>query len=341
MKKLYCVFSFAYLLFTTSCNNWLDITPQGQVEAEDLYATTKGCNSAVGGIYYTLSSSSLYGQNLSYGLIDVLAQYYDFSTNTSHNYYQLAQYDYADQSAVGAFGTIWHELYYAVAQCNAFIEYSAPHRDKIGNYELLLGEVYGLRALAHMQLFELFGPVIHTVADLSKPSIAYRTVYNNVSQSFDSGETVLTKAAEDLTQALELLKNDPLRDSETGRRGDMNTSVLDYQDVLNYRGARMNYFCVTGLLARLEMLRKNPDMAYTYATRVMEEAEGIITLIDKANIMNDNVSSDHNYSTEMLGSFYVNNLYELTNPLFGMDGETSESGQFIFGYRSEPVGYLA
>lgn len=57
--------------------------------------TTKGCNSAVGGIYYTLSSSSLYGQNLSYGLIDVLAQYYDFSTNTSHNYYQLAQYDYA------------------------------------------------------------------------------------------------------------------------------------------------------------------------------------------------------------------------------------------------------
>lgn len=69
------------------------------------------------------------------------------------------------------------------------------------------------------------------MADLSKPSIAYRTVYNNVSQSFDSGETVLTKAAEDLTQALELLKNDPLRDSETGRRGDR---ILQYLIIKMY-----------------------------------------------------------------------------------------------------------
>lgn len=57
---------------------------------------------------------------------------------------------------------------------------STPYRDDIDNYNLLLGEVYALRAFAHMELFELFGPVIHTKADLLKNAIAYRTAYNNV-----------------------------------------------------------------------------------------------------------------------------------------------------------------
>ena len=60
-------------------------------------------------------------------------------------------------------------------------------------------------------------------------------------------------------------------------------SVIDYQDVLNFRGARMNYFCVLGLMARLEMLRQNPEDAYVYATQVLKECEGIISLVDKAN----------------------------------------------------------
>lgn len=96
-------------------------------------------------------------------------------------YYQAAQYDYENQTVVSAFGNVWSNLYYAITQCNAFIEYSTPYRDDIDNYNLLLGEVYALRAFAHMELFELFGPVIHTKADLSKSAIAYRTAYNNVS----------------------------------------------------------------------------------------------------------------------------------------------------------------
>lgn len=321
MKKLCCILFIAGCLFN-SCNNWLDVTPQGQIEAEDLYKTTKGCNSAVGGIYYVFAGSNLFGQALSYGMLDVLAQYWDFAASTDHVYYQASQYDFSDQTLISMCDNAWGDLYYAIAQCNAFIEYSEPYRESIDNYNLLLGEVYGLRALAHMELFELFGPVIHTQADLQKEAVAYRTVYNNISQGFDTGATVLENAAKDLTQAITLLENDPIRSGETGRTGDGNTSVIDYQDVLNFRGARMNYFCALGLMARLEMLRQNPEEAYAYATQVMEEADGIISLVDKANIMNDNESSDYNYSTEMLGSFYVNDLYTASGNLFGMGGHT-------------------
>ena len=256
MKKLLSILSIACLTLFPSCNDWLDVTPQGQVEAEELYETTQGCNSVVTGIYHTLSSSSLFGQNLSYGLIDIMAQYWDFSTNTSHIYYPATQFDYDDTNVDGQITTMWQQLYYAITQCNAFIDYSDPYKENIKHYDLLLGEVYGLRALAHMTLFELYGPVIHSTADLQKSAIAYRTEYNNVSKNFDTGEVVLQKAAEDLNRAIELFAEDPIRDPENSRRADLNTSVLDYEDVLNFRGARMNYFCALGLMARLEMLRK-------------------------------------------------------------------------------------
>lgn len=323
MKKLLYTVSLVGILSFSSCNDWLNVDPQGQVEAEELYKTTQGCNSAIGGIYHTFSSSTLYGQNLSYGLLDVLAQYYDLSTKTNNKYFPLTSYNYQDQEATSSFESIWHDLYYAITQCNAFIHYSDPYKNSIGNYNLLLGEVYGLRALAHMELFEIFGPVIHTKSDLQKSAVAYRTSYNNISQPFDTGDVVLQKAADDLNRALELLADDPIRDPNVGRTGDTNNSVLDYQNVLNYRGARMNYFCALGLMARLEMLRKNPDVAYTYATRVITESKDILSLIDKSNIMGTQDSRINNYSTEMLGSFYVNNLYDMTNIMYGMGGKTT------------------
>ena len=181
-----------------------------------------------------------------------------------------------------------------------------------------------------MTLFELYGPVIHSTADLQKSAIAYRTEYNNVSKNFDTGEVVLQKAAEDLNRAIELFAEDPIRDPENSRRADLNTSVLDYEDVLNFRGARMNYFCALGLRARLEMLRKNPTAAHTYATRVIQESEGILSLIDTNIIANNTNMSDWNFSTEILGSFYTNNLYDLTDDFFQMGENAGNTNNVIF-----------
>ena len=90
----------------------------------------------------------------------------------------------------------------------------------------------------------------------------------------------------------------------------------------------MNYYGVLGLLARLEQLRLNQDQAYIYAKRVIDEVEETkaITLIDKADIESTVDSwKDLNYSCEMLFSLYTNNLYEMTNVTFYMDGESGDS----------------
>lgn len=306
----------------SSCNSWLDVTPQGQVEAEELYETAKGCNSALGGIYYILTSSTLYGQNLSFGMMDALAQYYEpvVSTNTNHTYYELSLYNFDYASNVSRFNSVWSSMYQAITECNAFIHYLEPNASRIEYADLMLGEAYALRAFIHMELFEMFGPVVRTKSDLQKKAIAYRNEFDVTARLFNTGDEVLDYAETDLQKALELLKGDPIK--SYGRRGDANESLLDYYEVLNYRGGRMNYFCALGLLARLEMLRLNKDEAYGYALRVMEEAKNVISLIDKRGIeTTSEMGKDLNYSTEMLGAFYVNDLYTLTNAIFRMEGD--------------------
>lgn len=310
----------------TSCNSWLDVTPQGQVEAEELYETEKGCNSALGGIYYTLTSTTLYGQNLSFGMMDALAQYYEptVSINPNHVFYELSLYNFDYSSNVSKFNAIWSGMYQAITECNAFIHYLEPNMGKIENSDLMMGEAYALRAFIHMELFEMFGPCIQTEADLAKKAIAYRNSFDIVAKKFNTGSEVLSSAEADLQKALEYLKDDHIK--VNGRRGDGNGSMLNYYDVLNYRGARMNYFCALGLLARLEMLRLDKDKAYTYALRVMEESKDIIGLIDKREIdSSTEMGKDLNYSAEMLGALYVNDLYDTTNSIFYMEGESAGS----------------
>lgn len=98
MKFKYILVLMTALAFT-SCNNWLDVTPQGEVEGEDLLTNEKGYNAALNGIYYNLTSTTLYGKELSYGMMDVLAQYWDLSSKSKNSYYKQSQFDYEDASA--------------------------------------------------------------------------------------------------------------------------------------------------------------------------------------------------------------------------------------------------
>lgn len=77
MKKtriIYCI--LAALLMSVSCNNWLNVGSEEEVFEDDAFASTKGYRSALVGIYKTLASSSLYGQELTWGLKSTLSWNY-------------------------------------------------------------------------------------------------------------------------------------------------------------------------------------------------------------------------------------------------------------------------
>lgn len=64
------------MLSLSACNDWLDIDPSDQVSSEKLFESGDGFRNALNGIYIAMSSSELYGRELSWGLASVLSQTY-------------------------------------------------------------------------------------------------------------------------------------------------------------------------------------------------------------------------------------------------------------------------
>ena len=308
------------LLGMTSCNNWLDVTPQGQVEGSDLLTNDKGYNAALNDVYYTLTSDALYGKDLSYGMMDVLAQYWDLSAKSTNAYYRLSRFDYAHANSKLYINKVWKAMYEGIAQANYILAALQDNRDDIAYSELIEGEAYGLRAFMHMELAALFGPVIQTVADLDKPAIAYRKEFNVTAQKFESMRSVLNKAKEDLLEAQRLLADDPI--IENKRYGDGNSSMLNFHSVLERRGDRMNIFAVKGLLMRVELALLNKTEAYKLADEIIRECKEneLFVLANREDKL-----YDKNLGGEMLLGFYKNDLWEVTKNVFGFETGATNS----------------
>ena len=93
MKTIRYIMGF-FLFFTlTSCNDWFEVSPETQVSSDDLYEKGNGFRMQVNGLYKSLGSSSLYAQELTWGFLDVLGQYY-VRQNLDNTYQQVNDRQY-------------------------------------------------------------------------------------------------------------------------------------------------------------------------------------------------------------------------------------------------------
>ena len=74
MRKYKLLFLLLISLSTISCDGWLDVKPQDEIDEKDLFANGDGYRHLLNGIYYGLSNSSLYGRELTWGIVDALGQ---------------------------------------------------------------------------------------------------------------------------------------------------------------------------------------------------------------------------------------------------------------------------
>ena len=91
--KYYIILATITLFTLNGCGNWLDVSPKNQVTDEKLFDDYSGFRNALNGIYRELSQQSLYGRELSWGLISVLAQDYD-ADRLNEAYPEVATYNY-------------------------------------------------------------------------------------------------------------------------------------------------------------------------------------------------------------------------------------------------------
>ena len=70
---------FCFLLLFTSCKKFLDVIPESDIAKDELFNTAEGFEEALNGVYSRATQGDIYGNELTFGLPDVLAQNYSIS----------------------------------------------------------------------------------------------------------------------------------------------------------------------------------------------------------------------------------------------------------------------
>ena len=267
--------SFAILSATLpSCNKWLDIHPKSQIEEGELFASESGFEEALNGVYIRLGQPDVYGEELTTGLPDVLAQNYSLSTDLDlYKYLQTERFKYTDPDFIQRRDNIFKGLYNGIVNLNLILEHLEGQEALFtgNNYNLIKAEALGLRAYVHFDLFRLFGS---SMASGGSVGIPYVTTYSNKVTALSTPREVMDKIEKDLTTAKELLKPiDPIISDAyviDYPGSDSTTEAKDPSLFMQMRRNRFNYYAAAATLARVYLYDQKNQLAEQNALEVIE-----------------------------------------------------------------------
>lgn len=237
-----------------------------------LFSTQEGFEEALLGVYTASTKSQLYGQELTSGTPDVLAQNYTFTDNDYLKYLQTSIYNFNDRDFMSRRDAIWSGLYHVIANCNLILANIDKKQNLFAgvNYNLVKGEALAMRAYLHFDLLRLFAS-----ANLGATGIPYVTTYSKDITPMYGVSAVLDSAINDLTAAKQLLTVDPILSasyvvgyptvSDTLENTEERSKTLFLQN----RRHRMNYYAVCGTLARAYLYKKDKANALLNALEVI------------------------------------------------------------------------
>lgn len=276
MKYLHHLILFSCVLSFCTCNDFLDVTSSEKILQKDLFKESQGIRMAVNGVYKEMSSTSLYGQNLSWGFISAVGHNYEVTTSVlTTNLYYAANFAWDNSYVESITDNIWSKAYNIIANCNNIIQMVEEQdtmffKEKALEKTLILGEMYGVRAMLHFDLFRLFAPA--PITNASGLTIPYVTTYPDKRPINLSSDEVLKNIVDDMEMAktmlapIDTIKFRSVISSPAGRYRQSNTwRNLPEGDFFNYRGQRMNflprplfwpgYICTWVIMIRLSKMR--------------------------------------------------------------------------------------
>ncbi|GHT59444.1 hypothetical protein AGMMS50239_06100 [Bacteroidia bacterium] len=253
LTGLWIVLSFG------SCNDYLDVRPKSQIPIDLHFERESGFEDQLTGVYSKMCEETLYGREMTFGLVEVLAQNYDLPPRNIYEYASV--YQYTETNTKNRIDAIWAGAYNAIANLNVILDHidNADRNIFSGNhFQLYKGEALGLRSFLHLDLLRLFAPSY--MENPTAPGIPYVTEYSpKITAKSTVGET-LDYILSDLTEAVELLAVDSLKASSTP---------------YTYRSRRkyFNYFAAELTLARAYLYKGDKTNALKHANVVIEENE--------------------------------------------------------------------
>lgn len=205
MKSLYKILAISGCLGLSSCNDFLDLTPNNELSVDDYYKTAEQIDGAVNGAYSTLQEDKLY------------RNWYIFSEIPSDNTRNALSGSVTDQDEFDKYyirttnprlSELWEYTYKAINRTNTVlnridqIEMDNSLRER---YKL---ECKFIRGLMYFNLVRVFGDVPLILKEIS--------IAESYSYLREPKENVYNQIVKDLVEA-EGLPNSYSKDSDIGR----------------------------------------------------------------------------------------------------------------------------
>ena len=250
---------------------------------ENLFSTGNGYRNALNGVYLDLGTSTLYGQNLSWGFMDLIAQYYSpVELNKERVYYQALNYKFEHTDVKSIISSIWSRSYNNIANCNNLINQvsnASPSLFEQGELEknMIHGEALALRAFIHFEILRMFAPAM--MKDDHKAYMPYVDVYPTFVPAYETNEEILKKVVADLKEAKRMLAQCDITEEHREWMAinprmlgiDLSAGDIAEEDVFfAFRGYRMNYYAITAILARVYFWNGEYELAYNEAKEVLD-----------------------------------------------------------------------
>lgn len=306
MKIIYLIFPAIFLL--GSCSKWLDVKPQSQISAQQLFSSQEGFEEALNGVYTRASQQGQYGDELTYGFLDVLAQNYSIPPRDYTGYLQTSLYNYNDINFVSRKDSVWSGLYSTIANCNLILANIDAGKSLMTatDYGLIKGEALAMRGYLHLDLLRMFAPSY--ASNPNAPAIPYVTDFTDKVTPLSTVSQTLTLIIRDLDSAKALLRPvDPILSASytVGYPGDPGaTETANPLLFQQSRRTRLNYYAVCGTLARAFLCMNDQQDALSNALEVINSNKFPWT--NAADLINpDNQVVDRVLYKELLFCWYT------------------------------------
>lgn len=256
MKKIYqYVCLFLSVVAFSSCNDFLDVQPKGQLEQSKMFDDMMGFEDAMFGIYAKMAAGDLYGENLSWGMIDQIGQQFGYD-NPQELTYHFNHYDYRNQQARNVIDKVWAKQYEVIASINNVLVHVDQKSFAPEERKHMKGECLGLRAFLHFDVARLFCND-YTRSNATTEGLPYATTFN-----------LKNKEKHTLFETFQLILND-LNEAETLLADDDDVSYdgTFQRDYSKGRVMLFNKYAVKATKARVYYAMGN----YTEAARCARE----------------------------------------------------------------------
>lgn len=250
MKKANIINRVFFLFLFSACSNWLDVDLVNKVEESKLFKSEQGFQEALAGVYSKMSKAEMYGSRLTFGALEVMAQSYDY-IGMYHRYTELCDYEYKVEKAKIIIDSMWADGYHTIAMVNNILGWEQKQGDVMKEEvrRQIKGEALALRAFLHFDLWRLYAPAYQQ--DPQARKLPYNRVFGVDLPALCSSKEFLDDCLTDLKDALSLLEEDPI------------LKVVPYalegnsKDEADLYVARMNYYAVKALMARIYLTRND------------------------------------------------------------------------------------